>query len=183
MPGWWWWVPVIVVICLVGLYLSMTAGRLDRLHRRIETSRYALDLQLLRRSALALDLASAGIFDPATTVVLADAAHVARVASDDDLVMRGLAESDLTRVFVAAIPDKHDADELRAMASDPSMLEDLRGICVRVQLSRRFHNYAVRACRQVRRQRLVRWLSLAGRTPWPHTMEMDDTPPPGLIAR
>ena len=105
MPDWWWWVPVIVAICLVGLYLSITAGRLDRLHRRIETSRYALDLQLLRRSALALDLASAGIFAPATTVVLADAAHVARVASDDDLVMRGLAESDLTRVFVAAIPD------------------------------------------------------------------------------
>lgn len=184
MSGWWWWLfLVVVVLVCVGLYLSMTAGRLDRLHRRIETSRFALDLQLLRRSALALDLASAGMFDPATTVVLADAAHVARVASDEDLVTRGLAESDLSRVFAAAIPDEHEADELRVTALDPSMLEDLRGTCVRVQLSRRFHNDAVRACRQVRRQRLVRWLRLGGRTPWPHTMEMDDTPPPGLTAR
>ena len=63
------------------------------------------------------------------------------------------------------------------------MLDDLRSTCVRVQLSRRFHNDAVRACRQVRKQRLVRWLRLAGRTPWPVTVEMDDTPPPGLTAR
>jgi hypothetical protein len=63
------------------------------------------------------------------------------------------------------------------------MLDDLRGTCVRVQLSRRFHNDAVRACRQVRKQRLVRWFRLAGHTPWPDTVEMDDTPPPGLTAR
>ena len=96
---------------------------------------------------------------------------------------RGLAESNLTRVLVEAIPDAQEADELREAAADPTMLEDLRGTCVRVQLSRRFHNDAVRACRQVRRQRLVRWLRLAGHTPWPETVEMDDTPPPGLTAR
>lgn len=184
MSGWWWLLALGVVIALlVGLYLSMTAGRLDRLHRRIDSSRHALDLQLLRRSAVALDLASAGVFDPATTVVLADVAHVARASSDDDVVTRGLAESDLTRVLVEAIPDEQEALELRDSAVDPSMLEDLRVTCVRVQLSRRFHNDAVRACRQVRKQRLVRWLSLAGHTPWPQTMEMDDTPPPGLAAR
>lgn len=181
-----WWgllLAALVVAALVGLYLSMTAGRLDRLHRRIDSSRHALDLQLLRRSALSLDLATAGVFDPATTVVLADVAHVARTAPDDDVIARGLAESDLTRVLVEAIPDEHEARELRQSAGDPSMLDDLRGTCVRVQLSRRFHNDAVRACRQVRKQRLVRWLSLAGHTPWPQTMEMDDTPPPGLAAR
>ncbi|MGA1480885.1 MAG: hypothetical protein ACO38N_07415, partial [Candidatus Nanopelagicales bacterium] len=103
--------------------------------------------------------------------------------AEDDVVTRGLAESDLTRVLVEAIPDAHDADELRRESPDPTMLEDLRSTCVRVQLSRRFHNDAVRACRQVRGQRLVRWLRLAGRTPWPTTVEMDDTPPPGLTAR
>lgn len=180
----WVWIAVAVAVGAVfGLYLSMTAGRLDRLHRRIDTSRHALDAQLLRRSALALDMVSSGTFDPATAVVVADSAHAARASSDDDVVARGLAESDLTRVLVEAIPDAQEAEDLRDAAPDPSMLEDLRGTCVRVQLSRRFHNDAVRACRQVRKQRLVRWLHLAGRTPWPLTVEMDDTPPPGLAHR
>lgn len=183
MGAWWWLAAGVVVLLLVGLYLSMTAGRLDRLHRRIDTSRHALDVQLLRRSALALDLSGSGIFDPATAVVLADSAHAARAESHSDVVSRGLAESDLTRVLVEAIPDLQEADALREITPDPSMLDDLRGTCVRVQLSRRFHNDAVRACRQVRKQRLVRWLRLAGHTPWPQTVEMDDTPPPGLTAR
>jgi hypothetical protein len=183
MGSWWWVLAAVVAAVLIGLYLSMTAGRLDRLHRRIDTSRHALDAQLLQRSALCLEVASSSLFDPATAVVLADSAHAARAASGEDVVIRGLAESNLTRVLVEAIPDQSEADELRRDAPDPSMLEDLRSTCVRVQLSRRFHNDAVRACRQVRKQRLVRWLRLAGRTPWPLTVEMDDTPPPGLTAR
>ena len=183
MTPWWWVLIAALLLADLALYLSMTAGRLDRLHRRIDTSRHALDSQLVRRSALALDVASSGLFDPATAVVLADAAHAARAASEDDVVPRGLVESNLTRVLVEAIPDVSEADALREAAADPTMLDDLRGTCVRVQLSRRFHNDAVRACRQVRRQRLVRWLRLAGHTPWPETVEMDDTPPPGLTAR
>jgi hypothetical protein len=183
MVNGWWLAALVLVLALLGLYLSMTAGRLDRLHRRIDTSRHALDTQLLRRSALALDMSASGTFDPATAVVIADSAHSARTASPEDLVAWGLAESDLTRVLVEAIPDVQEADALRLAAPDPSMLEDLRGTCVRVQLSRRFHNDAVRACRQVRKQRLVRWLRLAGHTPWPYTVEMDDTPPPGLTVR
>lgn len=183
MGAWWWLIVAILVLALAGLYLSMTAGRLDRLHRRIDTSRHALDTQLLRRSALALDMSASGVFDPATAVVLGDSAHGARAASEDDVVARGLAESDLTRVLVEAIPDVQEADALRGSAGDPTMLDDLRGTCVRVQLSRRFHNDAVRACRQVRNQRVVRWFRLAGHTPWPQTVEMDDTPPPGLTAR
>ena len=37
MGAWWWALVAFVVLLLVGLYLSMTAGRLDRLHRRIDT--------------------------------------------------------------------------------------------------------------------------------------------------
>ncbi|MGI9196630.1 MAG: hypothetical protein ACR2KE_04125 [Candidatus Nanopelagicales bacterium] len=183
MSPWGWVAILLVVAALVGLYLSMTAGRLDRLHRRIDASAAALDIQLLKRSALVLDLASMGVFDPATTVVLADSAHRARAAPDDDLVARGLAESNLTRVLVEALPDPAEVDDLRDEPEAAGMLEDLRSTCLRVQLSRRFLNDAVRACRQVRKQRFVRWFRLAGRTTWPETVEMDDTPPPGIAQR
>lgn len=38
----------VVALILIGVYLSWTAGRLDRLHSRIDAARAALDAQLLR---------------------------------------------------------------------------------------------------------------------------------------
>ncbi|HEX6578250.1 MAG TPA: hypothetical protein VF082_07765, partial [Jiangellaceae bacterium] len=61
-----WIIPVAVV--LLGIYLSWTAGRLDRLHWRVDASRAVLDAQLLRRSGAALDLAGTGLLDPASAV-------------------------------------------------------------------------------------------------------------------
>lgn len=181
--NWWWVAAAVIAVMVFALYLSMTAGRLDALHRRIDVSTHALDIHLLRRSALALDLASSGIFDPAATVVLADSAHAARAVDVSDPVDRGLAESNLTRVLVEVLPDESELQELDGGQEAQAMLADLATTCSRVQLSRRFHNDAVRACRQVRRHRAVRWFRLAGHTPWPNTMEMDDTPPPALAHR
>jgi hypothetical protein len=175
-------VVIVVVLLLMGAYLSMTAGRLDHLHRRIDSSWLSLDAQLLRRSSVALELASSGALDPASSLVLAEAAHEARTASDGPPSDRALAESDLTAALLVAL----DADDIAVVASathGEAMLAELDAACRRVQLSRRFLNDGVRACRQLRRQRMVRLFRLAGHTPWPDTMEMDDTPPTGLLAR
>ena len=73
--SWWWVVAAVIAIGLFGLYLSMTAGRLDALHKRIDTSRLSLDAQLLRRSSVALELATSGGLDPAGAIVVAEAAR------------------------------------------------------------------------------------------------------------
>lgn len=171
---------LLAAVILVGLYLSMTAGRLDHLHRRIDMSRLALDAQLLRRSAVAQELASSGRLDPASSLVLAEAAHEARTATDEEDADRALAESDLTAALAAAL-NRDDIDEVTEDAAGSAMLAELDAACRRVELSRRFLNDAVRACRQLRRQRMVRLFRLAGRTPWPDTWEMDDSIPPGLL--
>ena len=184
MSGGWMIVGVVLVafVLLAGFYLSMTAGRLDHLHRRIDLARLALDAQLLRRSSVALELASSGLLDPAASLVMAEAAHEARTATDGSDVDRALAESDLTAALVAAL-DADDIEEVSAATNGPSMLAELDAACSRVELSRRFLNDAVRACRQLRRQRMVRLFRLAGHTPWPETWEMDDTVPLGLLDR
>jgi hypothetical protein len=160
MSGWMWVGVVATLGALVfGVYLSSTAGRLGHLHRRIDTSCLVLDAQLLRRSSVTIEIASSGL----------------------PLSERALAESDLTGALLAALgPD--DVDEV-GLAGGEDMLEELDAACRRVQLSRRFLNDAVRACRQVRRQRMVRLFRLAGHTPWPDTWEMDDTIPEGLVRR
>ncbi|MEI6361270.1 MAG: hypothetical protein WCP95_03970 [Actinomycetes bacterium] len=175
-------VVVLVFLLLLGAYLSMTAGRLDHLHRRIDSSWLSLDAQLLRRSSVALELASSGALDPAASLVLAEAAHDARTASDGPADDRALAESDLTAALLVAL-DEDDIVEVAAAPHGEEMLAELGAACRRVQLSRRFLNDGVRACRQLRRQRMVRLFGLAGHTPWPDTIEMDDTLPPGLLSR
>lgn len=172
----------VVVVLLVGFYLSVTAGRLDHLHRRIDTSRLTLDAHLLRRSAVTQELASSGLLDPASSLLLAEAAHEALTAPEDDPVARALAESDLTGALRAAL-DPDDVAEVWASPTGVPMLAELDAACRRVELSRRFLNDAVRACRQLRRQRMVRLFRLAGHAPWPETWEMDDAVPEGLISR
>ena len=169
---------VFAVLGLLGWYLSWTATRLDRLHARVEGARAALDAQLVRRATATLELAGSGLLDPASSVILADAAHSASVADDE---ARELAESDLSRSLRAAL-DEDAVGSVREQPGGSEAVRDLAAATMRVQLARRFHNEAVRATGVVRRKRVVRWLRLAGHAPLPVTFEIDDDPPPALEA-
>lgn len=184
-------VDILLVVLLLGtitVYLSSLAGRIDRLHRKIETAHAALDAQLLRRVVAAQDLASAGFMDPASALVLSSAAQAALVADEEDDAQRSLAESELTRTLGAVLATREDADELVADAGPDAavagqLLDELAVACRRVELARRFHNDVVRSCVALRRRRLARWFRLAGHTPMPGPIDFDDTPPPGLAGR
>ena len=174
---------IALVVIVFGLYVSMTAGRLDRLHQRIDTSSLGLDALLLRRSAVALELATSGVMDPASAIVLAEAAHGARTAGEQDPLERASAESELTQALVVALGEPEELELIREAVSGVDLLAELDAACRRVELGRRFLNDAVRACRAVRGQFLVRALRLAGHAPWPQTWEMDDSVPVGLVER
>lgn len=165
---------VLVLILLFGLYLSWTATRLDRLHVRLDAARVALDAQLVRRSAATLELARSGLLDVATAVILATAARSAQIATEDE---REPAESALTRDLRAAFDDPRELNELRETPEGADLLQELGASMRRVQLARRFHNESVRAVRQIRGYRRVRYFRLAGRAPDKPTFEIDDEPP------
>jgi hypothetical protein len=165
---------LVALVVLLGVYLSWTAGRLDRLHHRVQTARFALDAQLVRRSAVALELAVSGLVDPAAALLLAGAAHVAREAGEDK---REPAESDLSAALRAALDQPGQLAELRTDCVGEALLAELDTAGARVVMARRFHNDAVRATRAVRRKRHVRYLRLAGNAPAPVSFECDDVPP------
>jgi hypothetical protein len=183
-------------VVLVAWYLTFSATRLDRLHARVEGARSALDAQLVRRASVTLQLAASGRLDPATSLLLADAAHEAREADIDgaapdggaadgsaaDGLTREQAESDLTSVLRAAFADPEQVEDLRADPVGRDLMRELAAAGLRVQLARRFHNDVVRSARVVRRKRVVRYLRLAGHAPWPQTFEISDTPPETLAA-
>ncbi|MBB5789030.1 hypothetical protein [Jiangella mangrovi] len=178
--NWEWLFVTIAVLAALGVYLSWTAGRLDRRHARLDASRAVLDAELLRRSGSVLDLATAGLLDPATSVALADAASRARTAAEG--TERYQAESDLTAVLTAVLDDPDDLVGLRSDPAAEAALEELAMACRRAAHARRFHNELVRGAIRLRRKALVRWLRLAGYAPMPETVELDDTVPHGLAS-
>lgn len=176
--GWVWVVVLAVLVLALGLWLTWTANRLDRMHHRIDVARGSLDAQLLRRSGAALELATSGTLDPARSLLLLDAAHEARAASRTDF--EG-AESDLSEALRAVLADVGEVQALRADPAVTPLLDELSVDCRKVELARRFHNDVVVSARSLRSRRRVRWLGLAGRAAPLHTVDLDDVPPPALV--
>jgi hypothetical protein len=145
-----------VLLVVFGLYASWTAGRLDRLHRRVDLARASLTKELVRRSTLVIEIAHSGVLDPASSLLLLDAAE--RAQSADSVEELEQAESALTRA-------------IHATATDTG---DLQLAMRRVQLARRFHNDVVVSARNLRRRRLVTYFHLAGHAPPPTTIELED---------
>jgi hypothetical protein len=162
---------IIALLAVLGVYISWRAGRLDRLHARVETARASLDAALVRRSSVALELASSGLLDPAASLLLADLAHDARSAQ----TARELAESDLTRALRAVFSQPEFRASIESRDGGGELLAELELTAHQVFLARTFYNGAVAATVAARRRWLARMLRLAGGAPLPEFFEIDDT--------
>ena len=169
----------LVVLLVLGLWLSWTANRLDRMHHRIDVARASLETQLLHRSGSTLELATSGALDPARSLLLVDCAHQARAAVPDEFES---AESDLSEALRAVFADGDEVRELTQDAAVGELLDELAGDCRKVVLARRFHNDVLASARVLRSRRRVRWLRLTGRAANLESVDLDDEPPRGLDA-
>jgi hypothetical protein len=178
-PGLWVLVAALVVlVLLVGWWLSWTARRLDRLHHRLDLAHGSLVGQLQLRAALALEVGTAGLLDPASSLLLIDAAAAAR----GDLERPDTeAQSHLSQTLRLVLPeDRETREALRTVYADPAareLLDQLAAASRKVELARRFHNDQVRATRDLRSRRRTQWFRLAGKAPQPRPIDFDDHPP------
>ena len=163
---------VVAAALLAGVYVSWRAGRIDRLHARVEMARAALDVTLLRRSSVALELATSGLLDPATSLLLATAVHGTR---DSTTRPRDLAESDLTRALRAAFGQPGFRSSLNGKEGADELLAEVEAAAHQVFLARKFYNDVVAATREARRRPLARVLRLSGKARAPEFFEMDDS--------
>jgi hypothetical protein len=154
---------VALAVILAVVYLFWTAGRLGRLHARVDAAAAALDAQLARRAGVARALAVSGGLPGPGAVELAERARAARdaVGLGAD---REAAENALSRALHAAftVAGELDAPELDAAAR-------------KVVLARRFYNDAVRDTLDRRQRVIPRTLHLQGSAPAPAYFEIDDT--------
>ena len=75
---------IIAVVLLVGWWLWVTASRLDRLHRKVGAARAVVDTQLVRRATVSAALATSGLLDPVSSVLVGEAAWAALSAGGTD---------------------------------------------------------------------------------------------------
>jgi hypothetical protein len=154
----------VVLFVLAVLYVSWTAGRLDRLHARVDAAWAALDAALVRRAAAARAVAAALPDRPAAAAL----EHAARRTLDSGPEGREALENDLSRALRAALP----------VLPPGADLTELEQASTRVGLARAFHNAAVRDTRVGRQRRIPRALHLAGHRELPQYFEIDDTTVP-----
>jgi hypothetical protein len=179
---------VVAIVLFLGVYVSWRAGRLDRMHTRLDASRAALEVTLVRRSSVVLELASSGFLDPATSLLLADAALEARGDSEpasvelsqlelasSRLAQTELAQSNLSRALRAAFAQPGVRASLAGQESAEELLAELEAAAHQVLVARKFYNTAVAVTREARRKPLVRVLRLAGKAGLPEFFEMDDS--------
>jgi hypothetical protein len=174
------WVLIAALALTMAAWCSWTATRLDRLHLRCEATGAALRAHLLQRSAAAVELASGGLSDPASALLLLDAAHAAREAegatqpgshdADETPVQTSawLAESDLTQALHAVELPSADAEPLVA---------ELREAARRASMARRIYNDLVATTSALHSRRRVRWFRLAGHAVPPGMADFDDRVP------
>jgi hypothetical protein len=174
---------VVAAALFIGVYVSWRAGRIDRLHARVEMARAALDVTLLRRSSVALELATSGLLDPATSLLLAGAVDGTRQGGAGGMDPHGqdrdrprdLAESDLTRALRAAFSQPGFRSSLSGKEGAEELLAEVEAAAHQVFLARKFYNDVVAATREARRRPLARLLRLSGKAKAPEFFEMDDS--------
>lgn len=170
----------VLLAALALLYVRGLAGRLDRLHLRLDAATSALDARLIHRASLAHELAMSGPLDPASAILLLDAATSAQAGVAGGSMVRDAAQSDLSAALRAVLDDPETFTVLQQDDEARELLVELAQAGEGVLLARRFANDAVQAALAVRRRWLVRTLHLAGHAPWPISREMDDAPPQSL---
>lgn len=176
----WEWLLLVVALALLAWWLSMVAGRLDRVHIRRDEALTALRLQLAWRTSAVAKLLNSGALDPLSAEVLrVEVENVSRAATGE-LADYLAAESEMTSALCQVFDDPAEVRDLAGNGSGEHPFGELAAACRRVELARRFHNDAVGAAQLLRQRGVVRWFRLAGHTPLPQSLDMDDRVPAGL---
>lgn len=155
---------LLILMLITVWYLSFTATRLDRLHHRVETSWANLDAALKTRSALALEIARSNLVDPATSMLLLAAAHVAVVAEHSD---RADAEAELSELLLSLLAEQ-------ALNSNAEIFRELSAARERLRIAIDLHLEAVNRTQTQRKRPIVKLFRLAGRASLPVRYPFED---------
>lgn len=170
---------IIAFLVLFALYLSNVAGRLDRLHLKVENARNALDRQLALRSAICSEIAGLDILDKQLRNRLANAIHAAisEELLDSHTNYEWEIESEVTKSLCDLFNKSFD---LNKYSEIKNLIQETAGATRRVQYALTFYNDAATSALKVRKRWIVRTFRLFGRASMPVLIDFDHQIPQGL---
>jgi hypothetical protein len=133
---------------------------------------------------VAQELATSGLLDPATSLLLAGAVDGTRQGGsggmgppgqEDGDRPRDLAESDLTRALQAAFSQPDFRASLSGKEGADELLAEVEEAAYQVFVARKFYNDLAAVTRDARNRPLARVLHLSGHAKAPVFFEMDDS--------
>ena len=158
---------VVVVALLFAWYLSVAAARLDRLHHRVETSWEHLDALLQRRASLALEISHMSDLDPATDLLIRQAAYVSR---EEPIIERNDAERSLSE-SLKFLRESATSGELTISVP---LFDELTSLTEKIKIAIEIHLEAVRSVAKLRSRALYRAFHLAGKAKLPRTYSFEE---------
>ena len=140
-------VGAVLVVVLWAIWVE--ASRIDRLHRKVAASYAMLEMQLVRRATAAVELASTGVLDPVSSVLVADAAFAALDAGGASGAAGGALNpvpADLARLIDAETgAGPGSGSSVRLAADDRSLVESELSATLRAALEDEDEVAAIRA--------------------------------------
>ena len=115
-------VVVVVVLAVLVWWVWVAASRLDRLHRKVGASRSVVETQLTRRATAAAGLATSGLLDPVSSVLVGEAAWAALGAEG------ATGRSDGPPELLALLLSDPRGSADRALSSPSAVDEEERGL-------------------------------------------------------
>lgn len=189
MTAWLWASLTILLLIVIGVWLWRLAVRIDRLHRRVISSRNNFGKALVKRGADSLKLADSGLLDAESSAELAYAARKALALVEFPVIADGI-EDDTTatdiyddRRYVVEsalsqelrqLLDEETRTQIRRDPLGEAILGDLETTWYRVRMTRALHNQNVSLVRNLRQRWVVRIFHLAGWAALPQYVDLDD---------
>ena len=171
----------IFIIFIFLLYfiwkLSSIAGRLDRTHIRRDAALNSFRQYLAIRATATAKLVTSGVLDLVTAEKLRNELENVINESEKTFLDYLLAESRFTGLLCDEFDDAKKLEQILNNTKSADLIFELVRSIKRLQLARRFHNDAVGASQLLHKRFVVRLFRLAGNTPEPKAIDMDDRVP------
>lgn len=172
------WVTLIILVFIYAIYLSNVAGRLDRLHLKVENARNALDRQLALRTSICKEIIKLSGVDKNLIRQLEDA--LKESIQEESLEVHTLQEWEIETKVSIALNNIFDDEKIVKSIVDKKLLTEIAAAIRRVSYALTFYNDAAKSAIKVRRRWTVRFFRLFGRAAMPEVISFQVQIPRGI---
>ncbi len=172
------WITLVLIVFVYAIYLSNVAGRLDRLHLKVENARHALDRQLALRTSICKEIIKLTVIDKKLINELENA--LKESIQEESLEIHTLQEWEIESRVSRALTSIFDDEKIVKSINDQKLLIEIAAAIRRVSYALTFYNDAAKSAIKVRKRWTVRFFRLFGRASMPQVISFQVQIPRGI---